>query len=102
MTLLLMQKSTIQPGRPSGTTTYESAAATAFGQAVRAARVAQGIAQDEFASRASISRSHMGKIERGEHVPTLPLILKIATALGIGAAELMAATERNLRAETDP
>ncbi|GAA0271559.1 hypothetical protein GCM10009086_29760 [Pseudomonas rhodesiae] len=69
---------------------------------MRAARVAQGIAQDEFASRASISRSHMGKIERGEHVPTLPLILKIATALGIGAAELMAATERNLRAETDP
>ena len=38
----------------------------------------------------------MGKIERGEHVPTLPLILKIATALGISASELMAATEKNL------
>jgi len=58
-------------------------------------------AQDEFASRAGISRSHMGKIERGEHVPTLPLILKISVALRISAAELMAATERNLRAETD-
>ncbi|HFD7013078.1 TPA: transcriptional regulator, partial [Pseudomonas aeruginosa] len=57
-----MQKSTIQPGRPSGTSTYESESALAFGQAVRAARVAQGVAQDEFASRASISRSHMGKI----------------------------------------
>lgn len=38
----------------------------------------------------------MGKIERGEHVPTLPLILKIAMALKISAAELMAATERYL------
>lgn len=43
----------------------------------------------------------MGKIERGQHVPTLPLILKIAAALQISAAELMAATERNLRADID-
>lgn len=92
-----MQKTTIQPGRPSGTTTYDSKPALAFGQAVRAARVAQ----DEFASRAGIARSHMGKIERGEHVPTLPLILKISTALGISAAELMAATEHNLSLSAD-
>jgi len=44
----------------------------------------------------------MGKIERGEHVPTLPLILKIAAALGISASELMAATERNLSAGSEP
>ena len=52
--------------------------------------MAQANAQDEFASMAGISRSHMGKIERGEHVPTLPLILKISVALKISAAELMA------------
>lgn len=85
---------------PSGTSTYESEPAVAFGQAVRAARVAQGIAQDEFAARAGISRSHMGKIERGEHVPALPLILKIAMVLRISSAELIAATERNLGAGT--
>ena len=96
-----MQKRTVQLGRPLGTTTYKAEPAVAFGQAVRAARLAQGIAQDEFASMAGISRSHMGKIERGEHVPTLPLILKISTALKISAAELMTATERNLRAEID-
>ena len=73
----------------------------AFGQAVRAARVAQAIAQDEFAALAGISRSHMGKIERGEHMPTLALILKISSALGISAAELMGATERNLRTDTE-
>ena len=96
-----MQKRTVQLGRPPGTTTYEAEPALAFGQAVRAARLAQGIAQDEFASMAGISRSHMGKIERGEHVPTLPLILKISVALKLSADELMAATERNLRADTD-
>ena len=94
-----MQKRSVQPGRPPGTTTYEAEPALAFGQAVRAAGLAQGVAQDEFASMAGIARSHMGKIERGEHMPTLALILKISAALSISAAELMSATERNLRAD---
>ncbi len=38
----------------------------------------------------------MGKIERGEHMPTLALILRIATALGCSAASLMEATESRL------
>lgn len=97
----MMQKRTVQPGRPPGTATYEAEPALAFGRAVRDARMAQGIAQDEFAAMADISRSHMGKIERGEHVPTLPLILRISVALGLSAAELMAATEQNLRTKTD-
>ena len=101
MTLLRMQKRTIRPGRPAGVTTYESAPALAFGQAVRAARLAQGIAQDEFAGLAGIARSHMGKIERCEHMPTLALILKISLALKISSAELMTATERNLYLQGD-
>ncbi len=96
-----MQKRTVQRGRPSGTTTFEAEPALAFGKAVRAARVEQGIAQEELGAMASIARSHMGKIERGEHMPTLALILKISVALRISAAELMAATERNLHADTE-
>lgn len=38
----------------------------------------------------------MGKIERGEHVPTLPLILKIARALKCSSAHLMELTEAKL------
>lgn len=70
----------------------------AFGLAVRTARLEHGIAQEELASLAEVERSHMGKIERGEHMPTLALILKIAVALNISAGDLMAATESNLRA----
>ncbi|WP_431355245.1 helix-turn-helix domain-containing protein [Pseudomonas aeruginosa] len=97
ITLLLMQKRTVRPGRPTGTTTYEAEPAMAFGMAVRAARLKQGIAQDEFAVLAGVDRSHLGKIERGEHMPTLVMILRIATALNVRAADLIAATESNLQ-----
>jgi transcriptional regulator with XRE-family HTH domain len=91
-----MQKRTVRRGRPAGSTTYESGPALAFGLAVRAARTELGLAQEELAFRAGVERSHMGKIERGEHMPTLALILRIAAALNRSAAELMAATEKNL------
>lgn len=97
ITLLLMQKRTVRLGRPTGTTTYEAEPAMAFGMAVRAARLKQGIAQDEFAVLAGVDRSHLGKIERGEHMPTLVMILRIATALNVRAADLIAATESNLQ-----
>jgi len=64
---------------------------------VRTVRTAHGIAQEELAALAGIERSHMGKIERGEHMPTLALILKIAKALNTSAAELLAATEARLQ-----
>lgn len=41
----------------------------------------------------------MGKIERGQHMPTLALILRVATALNETAADLMAATENNLQVD---
>ncbi|NGY05947.1 helix-turn-helix domain-containing protein [Solimonas terrae] len=91
-----MQKRAIQRGRPKGTTTYEVAPALAFGAAVRAARTDQGIAQEGLAHRAGIERSHMGKIERGEHLPNLALVLRIARALGISSALLMQDTEARL------
>ena len=95
-----MQRRTVQRGRPLGTTTFESEPATAFGSAVRAARLQRGMAQEQLATEATIERSHMGKIERGEHMPTLALILKIARALGMSAADLIAATEHNLQSRS--
>ena len=96
-----MQKRIVQRGRPRGTTTFEAEPAKAFGEAVRTARSEQGIGQEELAALAGIERSHMGKIERGGHMPTLALILKIAVALRISSATLMAATERNLGSGID-
>lgn len=91
-----MQKRSIQRGRPRGTKTYEAEPAIAFGATVRDERTSQGIAQEALAHLAGIERSHMGKIERGEHIPTLPLILKIARALQCSSAHLLALTEAKL------
>ena len=68
----------------------------ALGEAVRGRRKASGMSQEALADAAGIDRSHMGKIERGEHLPSLALILKIATALKMSGTDLMAATERNM------
>jgi len=95
-----MRKRPIQRGRPAGTTTFEAEPARAFGEAVRALRTERDTAQETLAHLAGIERSHMGKIERGEHMPTLALILKIAKALNCSSAELMAETERRLTEST--
>ncbi len=88
----------MQRGRPLGATTFEAEPARAFGAAVRALRTEHGVAQETLAHMAGIERSHMGKVERGEHMPTLALILKIARALGCSSAELMSETESRLTA----
>jgi XRE family transcriptional regulator, regulator of sulfur utilization len=91
-----MQRQGVQKGRPVGAKTFESAPARAFGAVVRAARTRDGIAQEALANLAGVERSHLGKIERGEHMPTLALILKIAHALGRCAGELVLDTEIKL------
>jgi len=91
-----MQKRSIQPGRPTGTTTFDAELAQAFGAAVRALRAERGIAQELLANLAGIERSHMGKVERGEHMPTLAIIFKIAGALACSTSVLMTETERQL------
>lgn len=93
-----MQKRTVQRGRPTGATTFDAELAQAFGAAVRALRTERGVAQETLAHLAGVERSHMGKVERGEHQPTLSLIFKIAGALGCSTAVLMVGAESQLAA----
>ena len=90
----MQAKQGVQRGRPAGATTFEAAPAQAFGSVVRAIRLEEGFAQENLAHLAGIE--HMGKIERGEHMPTLAVILRIARALGRSAGELVLETEARL------
>ncbi|WP_313023917.1 helix-turn-helix domain-containing protein [Pseudomonas lopnurensis] len=92
-----MQKRTVQRGRPIGATTFDAKLAQAFGAAVRALRMERNIAQETLANLAGIERSHMGKVERGEHLPTLALVFKIASALECSTAVLMTEAESHLQ-----
>src|SRR3546814_18457153 len=88
-----MQKRTVQRGRPAGSTTFDAELAQAFGAAVRALRTDRGIAQETLANLDGIERSHMGKIDRGAHSPTLAIIFKIAGELEHSPAALIAYEE---------
>lgn len=59
-----------------------------FGQNVRSLREAAGLSQDEFADRAGIHRTYMSGIERGRRAPTIVVVEKIASALGVEAGAL--------------
>ena len=63
--------------------------AIAFGEAVRERRKANGWTQEQLAERAGIAAIHVGFVERGENVPKLTLILRIAKAFGIRPGELI-------------
>ncbi len=90
------------PGRPKGAITSDPVVGQAFGSSVRAARRQRGLAQEELALKAGVERSHMGKIERGEHLPTVVLALKIAKALGVPLSDLIRQTEERLPASYLP
>lgn len=65
--------------------------------AVKVLRTERGTAQEALGNLAGIERAHMGRIERGEHMPTLALILRIADALECSAALLIEETESCLK-----
>ena len=73
-----------------------------LGKAVRARRKTLDLSQEALADAAGIDRSHMGKIERGEHMPTLAIIFKIAGALECSTAVLMSEAESQLAAAALP
>jgi transcriptional regulator with XRE-family HTH domain len=60
-----------------------------LGQAVRELRLAKGWSQEAFADHVGIDRSYIGGIERGEHNLALINLIKIASTLGIKAAQLL-------------
>lgn len=74
-------------------TSFDPAVARAFADVIRSERVQREVAQDQFALLANVDRSYYGKLERGERQPSLALLLRIAKALGLSGAELVAKVE---------
>ncbi len=74
-------------------TSFEPEVAAAVGGVIRRFRESTGIAQDVIPVLAQVDRSYYGKLERGERQPTIGVLLRIASALGTTAAELMGQAE---------
>ncbi|WP_079389969.1 helix-turn-helix domain-containing protein [Pseudomonas aeruginosa] len=91
-----MEKRPPARGRPAGTSSFDPLVAGAFGNVVREQRIKSGLAQEKLALLAGIERAHLGKIERGESLPTLPLILRLSNVLEVKAAALIEQMEERL------
>lgn len=59
-----------------------------LGEAIRKARLAQNLTQEELGERIGVQRSQISKLEKGTSVITLPTMSRVFRALGIATATL--------------
>jgi transcriptional regulator with XRE-family HTH domain len=69
--------------------------ATQFGNNLRYCRRRAGISQEELGYRASLHRTEIGLLERGERVPRIDTVVKLAGGLSIPPSELLTDIEWN-------
>jgi transcriptional regulator with XRE-family HTH domain len=67
-----------------------------LGMAIRHARAARHLSQEELGLRTGIHRNYIGGIERGERSPSLVTVARLAEGLGLAVWELL----RQAEAET--
>lgn len=60
-----------------------------FGAVVRRLREEKELTQEELAERAGISATYVGFIERGDNVPTLTIVIQIASGLRMRPSDLL-------------
>jgi len=60
-----------------------------FGAAMKRWREKRGLTQDGLAGLAGVASSYISHIERGQHVPSLTIILKVSVALEILPGDLL-------------
>jgi transcriptional regulator with XRE-family HTH domain len=57
---------------------------------IKRLRVSQGLSQEELADRAGLHRTYISGVERVVRNPTITVLGKIASGLGVALAELVA------------
>lgn len=64
-----------------------------FGENLKRARRRTGLSQEELAVRASLHRTEIGLVERGERLVRLDTAIKLSGAAGVPLGELVAGIE---------
>lgn len=67
-----------------------AALALRFGALVRQLREERGWSQERLSEYAELNRSFIGEIERGQAMPSLVTLAKLACALGLSLSGLLA------------
>lgn len=77
-------------------------AARAFGQALRAARLARGITQEQLADTGDFDRTYPSLLERGLRTPTFFVMLSLAEGLNIEPLTLFRDAMARVRGQVPP
>lgn len=77
-------------------------AAARLGRNVFMARRRAGFSQEALGALASLHRTEVGMVEKGERLPRVDTLLKLASALGVAAGELLEGVEWVVPAPTRP
>jgi transcriptional regulator with XRE-family HTH domain len=56
---------------------------------VRTVRNSKDMTQNELAEKAEIAQAYLSEIETGKTIPSIPVLRRIAKALGVSVAELL-------------
>jgi transcriptional regulator with XRE-family HTH domain len=65
------------------------AVALRFGQNLRRCRQRAGLSQEELGERAGLHRTEVGKLEKGERLPRVDTMLRLAGAMALRPEELV-------------
>jgi transcriptional regulator with XRE-family HTH domain len=76
---------------PNGQDELRRKASAAFIDNLERLRTASGLSQENLSFRASLSRSHVGRLENGDGLPEIDTVYKLAGALGVEPRELLPA-----------
>jgi transcriptional regulator with XRE-family HTH domain len=61
-----------------------------FGENLRRCRLLSGLSQEELGERASLHRTEIGKLEKGERLARIDTLIRLAGGMGIRPEELVA------------
>lgn len=60
-----------------------------FGGTVRQLRTDAGLTQEQLAAASGLTTTYVGQVERGDKIPSLTVVLKLARGLEVAPGELL-------------
>ena len=73
----------------------------AFGKVLRSLRAERGLSPEALALEAGVQRNYVSLIERGVNQPTITIIFKLATALGMKPSQVVELVENECHKPSD-
>ena len=68
----------------------------ALGEVLRALRRERGLSQEALALEAGVERNYVSLIELGKNSPSIRILFKLCTTLGVAPSSVLATTEQRM------